>query len=70
MKNEKMSSQMNVANTVVGRHKFYIVVFGSILPLVCNVYFNFEKLKHGAMCLQTLKLNGELTWETIPPRFN
>ena len=32
--------------------------------------FNLDKLKHGAMCFQTLKLNAELTWETIPPRFN
>ena len=30
----------------------------------------FDKLKHGAMCLQTLKLNAELTLQTIPPRFN
>ena len=32
--------------------------------------FNLQKLKHGAMCSQTRKLNAELTCETIPPRFN
>ena len=26
-------------------------------------HFTFEKLKHGAMCSQTPKLNAELTWK-------